>query len=149
LTSPVTSSFHLSLGLPFCLLPSTTAAKTLLAGFCSSSRITCPAHLGRLIFIYVIMSLSFYSVYNSSLYFILHSPLSFVGTKMALKTFLSKTPSLASSDFDSTQVSEPYASTGLIRVLYNFILFVMDRNCDLNCLFSPYNPLLASRILFF
>jgi len=32
-----------------------------------------------------------------------------VGPKMALKTFLSKTPILASSDFDSTQVSEPYA----------------------------------------
>jgi hypothetical protein len=55
---------------------------------------------------------------------------------MALKTFLAKTPSLASSDFNSTQVSEPYASTGLVRVLYNFILFFMDRNCDLNCLFS-------------
>ena len=86
---------------------------------------------------YVIMSLSLYNVYNSSLYFILHSPLSFVGPKMALKTFLSKTPILASLDFDSTHVSEPYASTGLIRVLYNFILFFMDRNCDLNCLFNP------------
>jgi hypothetical protein len=53
---------------------------------------------------------------------------------MALKTFLSKTPSLASSDFDSTQVSEPYASTDLIKALYDFILFFMDRNCDLNCL---------------
>ena len=66
--------------------------------------------------VHVIMSLSLYSVYNSSLYFILHSPLSFVVPKMALKTFLSKTPSLASLDFDSTQVSEPYASTDLIRV---------------------------------
>ena len=43
LVSPVTPSSHLSLGLPLCLLPSTTASKTLLAGFCSSSRITCPA----------------------------------------------------------------------------------------------------------
>jgi hypothetical protein len=93
LASPVTPSSHLSLGLPFCLLPSTTAAKTLLAGFCSSSRIKCPAHLRRLILIYVIMSLSLYSVYNSSLYFILYSPLSFVRPKMALKTFLSETPS--------------------------------------------------------
>ena len=82
--------------------------------------------------IYVIMSLSLYRVYSSSLYFILHSPLSFVGPKMALKTFLSKTPTLALSDFDSTQVSEPYASTGLIRVLYNFILFFIDKSCDLN-----------------
>jgi len=137
LASPVTPSSHLSLGLPFCLLPSTTAAKTLLEGFCSSSRITCPAHLSRLILIYAIMSLSLYSVYDSSLYFILHSPLSFVGPKMALKPLLSKTSSLPSSDFYSTKVSEPYASTGLIRVLYNFILFFMDRNCDVNCLFSP------------
>ena len=102
-------SSHLSVGLPFCLLPSTTAAKTLLAGFWSSSRMTCPAHLRLLILMYVIMSLSLYNVYNSSLYFILHSPLSFAGPKMALKAFLSKTPILASSDFDSTQVSEPYA----------------------------------------
>ena len=51
LASPVTPSSHLSLGLPFCLLPSTTAAKTLLAGFWSSSRMTCPAHLRRLILI--------------------------------------------------------------------------------------------------
>ena len=101
LASPITPSSHLNLGLPFCLLPSTTAAKTLLAGFWSSSRMTCPAHLRRLNLMYVIMSLSLYNVYNSSLYFILHSPLSFVGPKMALKTFLSKTPILASSDFDS------------------------------------------------
>jgi hypothetical protein len=36
------------------------------------------------------------------LYFILHSPFSFVGPKIALKIFLSKTPKMASSDFDST-----------------------------------------------
>jgi hypothetical protein len=64
LASPVTPSSHLNLGLPFCLLPSTTAAKTLLAGFWSSSRMICPAHLTRLILMYVIMSLSLYSVYN-------------------------------------------------------------------------------------
>jgi hypothetical protein len=39
---------------------------------------------------------------------------------MALKTFLSKTPSPPSSDFNSTQVLEPYGSTGLIRVLYTY-----------------------------
>jgi len=71
LTSPVTPSSHLSLGLLFCHLPSTTAAKSLLARFCSSSRITCPAHLRPLILIYVMMLLSLYSVYKSSLYFIL------------------------------------------------------------------------------
>jgi hypothetical protein len=47
---------------------------------------------------------------------------------MAFKIFLSKTPKMAFSDFDSTQVSEPYTSTGLIKVLYNFILFFMDKN---------------------
>jgi len=122
LASPVTPSSHLSLGLPFCLLPSTTAAETLLAGFCSSSRITCPAHLRRLILIYVMMSLSLYGVYNPSLYFILHSPLSFVGPKLPLKTFLSKTPSLASSDFDSTQVSEPYTSMSALVWSASYII---------------------------
>ena len=64
LASPITPSSHLSLGLPFCLLPSTTAVKTLLAGFWSSSRMTCPAHLRQLILMYVIMSLSLHNVYN-------------------------------------------------------------------------------------
>ena len=77
---------------------------------------------------YVTISLSLYNVYSSFLYFILHSPLSFVGPKIALKIFLSKTPKITSSDFDNTHVSEPYASTGLIKVLYNLILFFMDKN---------------------
>jgi hypothetical protein len=47
---------------------------------------------------------------------------------MALKIFLSKTPEIASSDFDNTPVSYPYASRGLIRVLYNFTLFFMHKN---------------------
>jgi hypothetical protein len=47
---------------------------------------------------------------------------------MALKIFLSKIPRMVSSDFDNTQASEPYASTGLIKVLYNFTLFIMDKN---------------------
>ena len=67
------------------------------------------------------MSFSLYSVHNSLLYFILHSPLSFVGPKMALKIFFSKTPKLALPDLDGTHVSEPDASTGLIRVVY-FVL---------------------------
>ena len=46
------------------------------AGLCSSNRITCPAHLRRLTFIYmyVTISLSLYNVYSSWLYFIPHSP---------------------------------------------------------------------------
>ena len=51
--------------------------------------------------------------------------MSFVGPKIALKIFLSKTPKTASSHFDNTHVSEPYVSTGLIKVLYHFILFFM------------------------
>ena len=72
LASSLTPSFHLNFGLALCLLPSTTATKTLLAGFCSSSRITCPAHLKRLSLMYVTMLHSLYIVYSSLLYFILH-----------------------------------------------------------------------------
>ena len=97
---------------------------------------------------YVTVSLSFYSAYDSLLYFILDSPLSFVGPKIALKIFLPETPKITWSDFDNTHVSEPYASTGVIKVLYNFILFFMDENWDLNCLFNPQKPLLAIKILF-
>ena len=57
---------------------------------------------------YVTMSLSLYNVYNSLLYFILHSPLSFVGPKMTLKTFLSETPKIVSSDFDNTLDDDDY-----------------------------------------
>ena len=121
----ITPSSHHSFGLPLCLLPSTTATRTLLVGFCSSIRITCPAHFNRLILMYVTISLSLYNVYNSLLYFIFHYPLSFVGPKIALKISLSKTPKIASSNFDNTHVSEPYASTGLIKVLYNFIYFIL------------------------
>ena len=148
LASPVTPYSHLSLGLPFCLLPSTTEAMTLLAVFWSSSRMKCPTQIRRLSLMYVIMSLYLYSLYNLSLYFILYYPLSFVDLKRALKTFHSKPPILTSSDFDCNQVSEPYARTGLIRVLNNIILFLKDKNCDQNCLFNPYNFLLASKILF-
>jgi hypothetical protein len=34
---------------------------------------------------------------------------------------------MALSDFDGNQVSEPYASTGLIKDLCNFILIFMDK----------------------
>ena len=67
-------------------------------------------------------------VYNTLMYFILNSPVSFVGPKITLKIFLSKTPKIVSSHFDNIHVSEPYASTGLIKVLYHFILFFMNKN---------------------
>ena len=54
-------------------------------------------------------------------------PFSFVGPKMALKIFLSKTLKIVSSDFDITQVSEPYASTGLIKVLHNLLCLFTKR----------------------
>ena len=114
LASSVTPSSHRNFGLPLWLLPSTTATRTLLVGLYSSIRITCPAHFNRWILMYVTISISLCNVYNSLLYFILHSPLSFVGPKMAVKIFLSKTPKMASSDFVNTHVSEPYASTSLI-----------------------------------
>jgi len=68
------------------------------------------------------MSFSAYSVYSSLLYFILHSPLSFVAQKMALKIFLSKTPKLASSDLDSTHVSELYAICHIKYIAENYQL---------------------------
>jgi len=72
LASSITPSSHLSFSLPLCLLPFTTATRTLLVGLCSSIRITCPAHFNPLILMYVTISLSLYNVYNSLLYFILH-----------------------------------------------------------------------------
>ena len=89
------ASSHLSFGLPLCLLPSNTATRTLLVRLCSSKRITCPVHFSRLVLIHITISHSLYNVYNWLLYFILHSPLSFyVGSKIPLKIFLSKTPKI-------------------------------------------------------
>jgi hypothetical protein len=65
------------------------------------------------------ISLSLYNVYNSLLYFILHSPLSFVDPKIALKIFR--------HILIISHVSEPYASTGLIKVIHTFILFFMEK----------------------
>jgi hypothetical protein len=65
---------------------------------------------------------------------------------MALKIFLSKTPKMASSDFDNTQVSDPYASTGLIKVLYNFTLFFMTYdNTSLN---SSQNDMFRTKVVY-
>jgi hypothetical protein len=75
---------------------------------------TCPAHLRRLVLMCVTMSLSLYNVYNSLLYFILHFLFSFVGPKMAVKIFLSKTLKIVSSDFDKTQVSPVNAFVSVI-----------------------------------
>jgi hypothetical protein len=78
LAPSITPSSHLTFGLPLCPFPSTTATRILRVALCSCSRITCPAHLSRLTLKYVTMSLSLYSVYSLSLYFILHSPFSTV-----------------------------------------------------------------------
>jgi hypothetical protein len=51
---------------------------------------------------------------------------------MALKIFLSKTFKIFLSDFDKTQVLASYASTGLIKVLYNFTLLFMDNNWEMD-----------------
>ena len=57
LASSITPSSHLCFGLPLCLLPSTTATRTLPVGLCSSIRITCPAHFNRLILTSIYLSI--------------------------------------------------------------------------------------------
>jgi hypothetical protein len=50
LAPSITPSSHLSFGLSLCLLPSTTATRTLLVALCSFMRIVCPAIFNRPIF---------------------------------------------------------------------------------------------------
>jgi hypothetical protein len=68
-----TESGYLSLGLPFFLLPSGWEKVIVLQGALSSLLAICPNHFNLDIFIIFTMLGSLYIVYNSSLYFILHT----------------------------------------------------------------------------
>ena len=67
---------------------------------------------------------------SSSARFILlfHSPSSYLGPYILLNIFFSKISRACSSFFVIVRVSAPYATIGLISVLYSRILVALDKN---------------------
>ena len=61
-------------------------------------------------------------LFNSSLSLTLHISPSWIGTQIFRSIFFSKILDKYSSDFVRVQVSDPYVTTGLINVLYIYIL---------------------------
>ena len=82
----------------------------------SPIRATCPVHLILLDFITRTILGRPYKLFSSSLYSLLHSPVtsSFLGPNILFKTISSKTLSFLSSRNVNDQVSHPYKTTGKI-----------------------------------
>ena len=123
-----TSSFHLFLGLPLLLVPSSSWVKIFL-GILSSSilsrwhnqLILCP-------FIHFTIFSPLLITYSSRFVWLLHSPFSYLGPYILLNIFLSKISRACSPLFVSIHASAPYDTTGLTSVLYNIILVAMDKS---------------------
>ena len=117
-------SSHRRLGLPNGLFPSGFATKTLYAYLDCSIRATCPAHLSRLDFRFLIMLGEEYNACSSGLCNFLHSPVisSFLVPNIFRSISFSNTLNLCSSLKVRDQVSKPYNTTGSIIVLYVLVM---------------------------
>jgi len=129
LKSFLTSSTHLTLGLPFSLVAYGFHLCMVLATLSLVILSTCPNQLSRLYFVYLTI-FSLLIVFSSSSFVLsLHSPFAFcVGPNILFNIFLSNTNNFCLMFSVKTQHSDPYTATGLMRALYNFILVFLDIN---------------------
>ena len=123
-----TSSFHLFLGLPLLLVPSSSWVKFVLG-------ILAPSILSRWpnqVILYTFIHFTIFSplLISSSSQFIrlFHSPFPYLGPYVLLNIFLPKINRAWSSFFVNVHVSAPYDTAGLISVLYNIILVALDKS---------------------
>jgi len=127
LKSYLTSSSHLTLGLPFSLVAYGFHLYMVLATLSLVILSTCPNQPSHLYCIYLTIFLLLIVSSNSSFVLSLHSLFAFcVGPNILLNIFLSNTNNFCLMFSVKTQHSDPYTTTGLTRALYNFILVFSD-----------------------
>jgi hypothetical protein len=116
--SSSTSSIHLFLGLPLILLPIGFHYSILLGILPPSIRVTCPSQVIFLLFINLTISAFPISSFNSWFFIILQIPSSScIGPKIFLNIFRSNIYSCFSFGLVNVQVSLPYVTAHLIKVL--------------------------------
>ena len=107
-----TSSFHLFLGLPLLLVPSSSWVKIFLGILSSSILSRCPNQLILSPFIHFTVYSPLLISYSSRFVRLFHSPFSYLGPYIFINIFLSKISTAFSSFFVNAHASVPYDTTG-------------------------------------
>ena len=123
-----TSSFHLFLGLPLLLVPSSSWVRIFLGILSSSIPSRWPNQLIRFPFIHFTIFSPLLISSSSRFVRLFHSPFSYLGPYILLNIFLSKLSTACSSFCVNVHASAPYDTTGLINVLYSVILVAPDKS---------------------
>ena len=123
-----TSSFHLFLGLPHLLVPSSSWVKTFLGIVSSSILSRWPNQIILCPFIHFTIFSPLLISSSSRFVRLFHPSFSYLGPYILLNIFLSKINRECSSFFVNVRSSTPYDTTGLIIVLYNIILVALDES---------------------
>src|SRR5215469_5911740 len=125
----MTSSCHRCLGLPTGLVPIVFQSNSFLAGLAWSILCIWPSHL--ILCALMNLTISAPSINLSiSMFHILHILSTLTGPNIFLRICLSKMRKLFPSFAVKVQVSDEYVMTGLIIVLYIFILVFLFKNFD-------------------
>ena len=122
-----TSSLHRFLVLPLRLFPSSSWVKIFFGILSSSILSRWPKQLILCPFIYFTIFFPLFISSSSWFVLIFRSPFPYLGPYILLNVFLSKI-SRACSSFFIFHVSAPYATIGLISVLYSRSLVALDKN---------------------
>jgi len=128
--SSMTSSCHHCLGFPTGLVPIGFQCSSFLVGLAWSILWICPSHLIPCALMNLTISAPSIKLLISMLFRILHALSVLIGPNIFLNTCLSKMRRLFSSFAVKVQVSDQYVMTGLIIVLYIFILVFLFRSFD-------------------